>query len=461
MAFAKPYSLSEVLLKARTALAAWLLVAMLAPCSAQNWESIGLPSRVIDWGNFYLDTVNNALYASGINQVFPGQTGIFRSNGNDWDTLGYFGNAVFSTLIFQDTLIAAGGFYTVNGDSTSFISFMDSTGWHPYGSFDAGIWRLRVLDGELYAVGGFETVDGQSADGIAKRVGGHWEPVGDFGVVPQPYLFDVIKYNGELVCCGNMSIIGQNYRDVYIFQNGQWGPLGGGLYGSVSGGWVMTIYHNELILGGNFYLGAGNAGQCIMRWNGSIWQPLGVGTTDNNDSYSSSYNIHALCVHDDKLFVGGGFSYAGHVPAQGIATWDGSQWCGLGSQLGLVHDIVFFNDSLYVMCGNQIIDGDTNTGGVRYLHTTYADTCSLTTGVNALAPPAEAAIIVSDEGVEVLHLPDGRISYSIIDAAGRVVRSGSMASNGGRSSVITTGDLATGLYVLRTLDGRALPFVPY
>ena len=221
----------------------------------------------------------------------------------------------------------------------------------------------------------------------------------------------------------------------------------------------MTIYHDELILGGNFYLSAGNAGQCIMRWNGSIWQPLGVGTTDNSDSYGSSYNIHALFVRDDKLFVGGGFFYAGHVPAQGIASWDGSQWCGLGSQLGLVHDIVLFNDSLYVMCGNQIIDGDTNTGGVRYLHTTYADTCSLNTGIGTASALEGSVIIVSDDGVEVLHLPDGKTSYTIIDAAGRVIRSGILASHGGRSTRIAISDLAEGLYVLRSQHGRSWRFV--
>ncbi|MBL7982225.1 MAG: hypothetical protein JNL52_10515 [Flavobacteriales bacterium] len=327
---------------------------------------------------------------------------------------------------------------------------MDDGGWHPYGNFNLTINRTRVIDGELYAVGGFTMVDGQPCDGIAKRVGGHWEPVGDFGNVPQPYLFDVIKYDGKLVCCGNMDIVGQSYRDVYIFENGQWGPLGGGLLGTFSGGWEMIIYNGELILGGGFYLSAGNAGQCIMRWNGSIWQPLGAGTTDNTDSYNSAPNIHALAVHNGKLFVGGGFSYAGHVPAKGIAVWDGAVWCGLGSDLQMVHDIEFVGDTLLAMTWNNWIDGEYNSGGVRYLHTTYADTCSLGTGmsVNELSEPP-IAVNIEHGQLQLIGLPDGRFNYSLVDQAGRELLQGSLLSISGRSNALSTHRLASGVYVIR------------
>lgn len=426
----------------------------------QNWQDTGLPTEVIDWGDLYVDPSTNTMYATGINQAAPGQAGLFCTTENGWETIGLFGNVLLSTVRYNDTLVVAGSFYTVGSDSISNIAYIDSVGWHSYGSFDSGILRLRVLDDELYAVGGFRHVDGQVADGIAKRVGGQWEPVGDFGEVPDPYLVDVIKYQGTLVCCGNMDIIGEDYRDVYIYQNGGWAPLGGGLLGTASGGWVMTIYHDELILGGNFYISAGNAGQCIMRWNGSIWQPLGVGTTDNTDSYSSSYNIHALCVHDDKLFVGGGFSYAGHVPAQGIATWDGNQWCGLGSDLGLVHDIVFYNDTLYAMCGNNWIDGEHNNGGVRYRHITYGDTCSVVTAIpEGSNGVPDAFLALRNEEVIVGGLPDGTMPYRVHDLAGRTVLMGSLTSRAGSSSTINTGSLSAGSYVLQLAGRTGMPFL--
>ena len=431
---------------------------------AQNWADLDFPAHIIDWGNFYLDTAANELYASGINQVISGRAGLFRRNGNVWDTIGYFGGSPYVSRVihYHDTLIVGGAFSMVGDETIRTCAYFDGSTWHPYGEFelDAVIWNLRILDGELYAVGGFRNVDGQSCDGIAKRVGGHWEPVGDFGEVPSPYLFDVIKYDGKLVCCGNMSIVGENYRDVYVFENGEWGPLGGGLFGGASGGWVMTIYNGELILGGGFYLSAGNAGQCIMRWNGSIWQPLGVGTTDDGDDYSSAPNIHALVVHEDKLFVGGGFSYAGHVPAQGIAVWDGNVWCGLGSQLGLVHDIVFYNDTLLAMHGNYPVDGQATSGGVRYLHTTYDDTCSLPTGMGVeVHSPRVATVFVEHGQLRVSGLPDGTLPYSIVDLSGRVLQQGRVACQGSQCAPIALGVLSHGAYMVRFTDKPALRFV--
>lgn len=430
----------------------WLGIAAPSSAYAQNWASVGLPTNVLDWGNYYLDESGDTLYCSGINQVLPGQAGLFRTTNGVWDTIGLFSHVVQRTLHYNDTLIAGGWFYTAGSDSIRACAFFDGSHWSAYGQFDGGISNLRLLDGELYAVGSFSTVDGQAADGIAKRVGGHWEPVGNFGNVPDPFLFDVIKYHGDLICCGNMDIVGENYRDVYIYQNGEWGPLGGGLFGTASGGWEMTIYNDELILGGGFYIGAGNAGQCMMRWNGEIWQPLGVGTTDNTDSYGSAPNIHALCVQDGKLFVGGGFSYAGHVPAKGIAVWDGTTWCGLGSDLGLVHDIVFFHDTLYAMCGNNWIDGEYNTGGVKYLHTTYGDTCSVPTSIPPTALREALSISVEDGLLRVNGLY-ADVSYRIMDSIGRSVVSGRIGSTNQGAATVPIGDLAPGHYLFSTPVG--------
>ncbi len=74
----------------------------------QHWATIDMPTEVLDWGDFYLDTTSQTLYATGINQILPGQSGIFRTQGAVWDTIGYFGNAVFSVIIHHDTLIAGG-----------------------------------------------------------------------------------------------------------------------------------------------------------------------------------------------------------------------------------------------------------------------------------------------------------------------------------------------------------------
>lgn len=436
------------------------VLCVLQNCTAQNWVSVGLPTDVIDWGNYSMNDSADTLYCSGINQILPGQAGLFRTTNGVWDTIGYFGSVVFSTVLYHDTLVAGGAFHTVNGDSIRSCAFFDGSSWQPFGQIEGSISKLRLLDDTLYAVGTFDHIDGQPADGIAKRIGGHWEPVGDFGDVPDPYLFDVIKYHGDLICCGNMDIVGQDYRDVYIYQNGEWGPLGGGLFGTASGGWEMTIYNDELILGGGFYLSAGNAGQCIMRWNGEIWQPLGAGTTDNTDSYSSAPNIHALCVHDGKLFVGGGFWHAGHVPAQGVAVWDGDVWCGLGAPLpNGVYDLEFYNDTLVAMCVGNTVDGQFNSGVVRYLHTTYDDTCSVSTLGMSELPHANATAFVANDQLMVNGLADGPSPYSMADLTGRRILHGKLLCAGGRCQPIALGGIAEGAYLLQLPARAAIRFV--
>lgn len=431
-------------------------------CRAQNWASINVPGNFSDWGAFHNDTAYGKLQVTGMNQVTPGwYAGVYEWDGAQWDTLGVFHPAPRSVIRYHDTLLVAGGFLN-NDEGTPLprIAYLDPTGWQPYGAFNGGINRLRIIDGELYAVGGFELVDGQTCDGIVKRVGGHWEPVGDFGEVPSPNLFDVIKYDGKLVACGNMSIVGETYRDVYLFENGEWGPLGGGLFGTQSGGWVMAEYNGELILGGGFFISAGNAGQGIMRWNGSIWQPLGVGLTVTYNSYQYTPQVYALTVRDGKLFVGGGFNFAGHVPAQGIAVWDGDVWCGLGSDLMTVHDIVFYNDTLLAMCNNNTVDGQDISGGVRYLHPTYDDTCSLGTGMAINEWPAELfAAYAEHSQLQVTGLRDGTSSYSIIAPSGQTVRAGQVLAGGGRCEPVPISALRPGVYLLCVRDHGTVRFV--
>jgi hypothetical protein len=424
------------------------------PASAQNWADAGLPGEFLDWGDYYLDTVTNSLYATGINRLYVGgPAGVYVRNGVQWDTLGLFWSAPQKVIRYNDTILVAGNFYAeFGGEPLANMAFLDSTGWHSYGTFNGSVRQMRLLDGELYVVGGFSQVDGQPSAGIAKRVGAQWVPVP--GLVPvsnPPALFDVIKYQGDLVVCGNMSLQGITGLDVYVLQNGEWSALGGGLSGIASGGWGMTIYNDELILGGNFYLSAGNAGQSIMRWNGSVWQPLGVAVTDDDNSYSTAAQIHALAVRDGKLFVGGGFFYAGGVPARGISTWDGDQWCGLGSDLQKVHDIEFFNDTMWVMCNNNWVDGVYYSGGVYYLHETYDDTCSvpLGTGVELLPPASQATLAQREDVAYILGLPDGTHPYAIWDAAGRVMVSGTVTSHSGRSTPVYLDALAGGIYLVR------------
>ena len=85
-----------------------------------------------------------------------------------------------------------------------------------------------------------------------------------------------------------------------------------------------------LYAGGRFLTAGGEQVNCIARWNGSEWSPLGSGV----DGVTFQASVEALAVFDDgsgpALFVGGAFLVAGGEPAIGIAKWDGSAWSAVG-----------------------------------------------------------------------------------------------------------------------------------
>ena len=75
-----------------------------------------------------------------------------------------------------------------------------------------------------------------------------------------------------------------------------------------------------MIVGGFFWAAGGKDANGMASWDGSDWSPLGSG-----------FPIHALTVYDGKLITGGSFTEASGLPANNIASWDGSHWSALGS----------------------------------------------------------------------------------------------------------------------------------
>jgi hypothetical protein len=93
-----------------------------------------------------------------------------------------------------------------------------------------------------------------------------------------------------------------------------WSPLGSGITGSgdrqVN---TLTVYNNELIVGGIFGSAGGVSAGNIAKWNGSAWSSIGGGTNGNG--------VLGLEANSNSLFVGGQFTMAGTTLASNIARW--------------------------------------------------------------------------------------------------------------------------------------------
>jgi hypothetical protein len=98
------------------------------------------------------------------------------------------------------------------------------------------------------------------------------------------------------------------------------------------------LFHNHgrgstLVAGGDFAEASGATVSHIARWSKTAWEPLSGPNGTGTDG-----PVYSLATFDDgsgrALYVGGDFSNAGIVPAEGIARWDGSVWESLTGMNG-------------------------------------------------------------------------------------------------------------------------------
>ena len=376
---------------------------------------------------------------------------VMRYSAGAWDTLSYVRWGFIESIVeYHDTLIIGGNFtLTDDGTPCEGILYWADGSWQPYGDLEHQVRRLRVLDDTLYATGGFHNADGQPTMGIARREGGQWVPVGTVQD-PDVLLLDVCKYQGQLVAIGIGYLNG--LRGIFQFDGNQWSALGPGIVGGVSGGACLAVYNGDLYVGGQLSIPEGNAGQEIMRWDGSAFHAVGIGLQWQLGDLLSFSTCADMKVHDGLLWVCGGFNYAGGVEAHGVATWDGSRWCGVQGDLvryqnGGVASMDFYGDTLFVACGDTA-DGQYMNNSAKFIGTSYADTCSGPVGIS------EAAVVSltlapnpATDQITFSGLPGtGPWSIQLFDLEGRAHAIRTEAK--GEGLILLRGALAAGCYTL-------------
>lgn len=441
-----------------------LVLVIMAPAQAQWWVDAGIPvNQAHGVTELYEDTANGTLYCLGhLEQVdIPGyQTFHFCTyRDGDWAVSDPFNHIVYTAINYRDTLIVGGVFSNVNGLPIEHIAAFYAGEWHAYGSIDGTVRSLRILNGDLYALGYFDTADGVWCGGVAKRVGNSWVNIGNLAA-DQSAVLDALFYDGKLVIAGTITITGETYRHVLQFDGEEWVPLGPGILGNIGGASSLAIYQGDLYVGGVIDINSGNAGHAIMRWDGEQFHPVGTGVQDLYGGYNYPAAIHELKVKDGLLFACGGFEYAGNVPANFVATWDGDRWCGVGGtldpQLGAI-GMGFFGDTLFVGSGN-VADGQAVNKLVRFIGEDFRDTCSVSMG-----PFVGIAQPRSSPAVELVALGHGqyrfdgiavgsRAELNVYNGMGQLVR---VVPGVEASEPFSLSGLHAGTYVLELMGIRA------
>ena len=432
---------------------------------AQWWADAGLP---VDLPNqvtqIYNDTVNDALYFIGYlvdNFQQPEQAMHFaKYKAGAWEVSAPFSNIVLTVVNYHDTLFAGGFFDTVDGDTIHNITYNVNGEWQPCGELNDVVYRLRIVDGTLYALGGFTVANGELCNGVARWHGGQWQSM---GLLPATFnmVRDIVRFNDELVVAGTISNIDGIHHNIFHLVNGVWSPLGGGILGGFAAANPLIVYKNELYVGGLIDIFDGNAGHGIMRWDGQAWHSLGTGIQDESNSYNYTIQAGAFQVRDDLLYVGGSFDYAGNIPANRTATWDGNQWCSLGGNFGdgPVGALSFFHDTLFVGCFTEA-DGEPVNYAARFVAPAFEHNCSVSMGVesNEESESGSALLLDLGGGWYTINMIRADGDLSVLNNMGALVCKRSLHWSERGSEAFRLDGLAAGIYVLEVEGAQRLKF---
>ena len=441
---------------ARLIVAGFCCAQLITVCAQPHWGPTGFPGE--QWSAGYLCTSLNedTLYYGGtmaLGSMWYSSNRVLRYADADWDTLpGVVPGNIFSILRHRDTLFIGGAFETLNGEASGRVAYHDGTAWRTYGSvLGSYVARLRVIEDTLYAVGAFSEVDGQAAQSVAKRVANEWVPVGQTTTVG-PIISDIAKYDDRLVICG--AIYDGPACCAFQLVGGWWQPLGQGVLGGLSGVGSLAVFGNDLYIGGQFTTTTGNAGMNIMRWDGTAYHAMGSGIQVNLNNTSTLCSVKML-VHDGLLWVRHFCNYAGGVSSKGLATWDGTEWCGVPGDLvsdpGSLSDMAFYKDTLFMVKFGDTLDGVFVNGVAKFIGESYVGECSGPVAVaDVVVAPLEPAIaaVGVDQWV-MTELSNGRYEMTLFDQMGRMMFRRALFSNAGRSDIFSTQNLRSGLYFVQ------------
>ena len=179
--------------------------------------------------------------------------------------------------------------------------------------------------------------------------------------------------------------INRDIQRIAKWDGSQWVSVGGGIKGGIADVSKMLVYKGLLYVAGTFEsAGTNTFAKGIATWDGTKWENVGGGI-----EYQWGARIFDMKVHNDKLYVVGGFDEAGGTPIREIAVWDGTNWCGFGvadSTIdGAASVLGFYQDTMYIGGGFFSIDGDSSVNRIAKYIGTGTDTCGNKTGIGELS----------------------------------------------------------------------------
>lgn len=291
--------------------------------------------------------------------------GIEAHNPNPWlgfsvrlnDCVEYNGKAIISggfTSVGSDTLwsksIAA-------WDGSKWSNFQHSL-WHNTQSLDtAGISKMLKHNNNLWIFANFDSTGNNFMARPVVYDGSTFKFIPPIPVSVQSAITEAIMYKDKLVVAGGFyDYPSFDYEGLAQFDGTNWSQVGTGVKGGLSAVQCVAVYNDTLYIGGAFPKAAGNAGNYLMKWDGT--QLLDAGFSDVFCGYGA---IWRLLTYKNRLYAFGGFSCVAGQKAFGVAYYENGKWTVPQDSIedNAIADAVIYNDVIYIGGSFKSINGDT------------------------------------------------------------------------------------------------------
>jgi len=338
---------------------------------SQVWKP--LSPLLYGWGEpaqiYTLKVYNNKLLIGGAirkigNYVLPQPQFGYWTKPLTWD--GYLFDSVpglnnFESVVncfaeFNNKLYCSGYFQNVNNlPNTKYIARFNGTNMESLANVipNSNVNTLKAKD-YLYLGGGFTYIGSTLFRNIARYNGTNYSSVGGGVQGGLPHINILDTYNNEIIAGGVFAYAGTGYANNIASWNGTtWNNMENGLNGTVNDLVVDSINNFLYVSGSQTQLGNGNFVSSIVRWNGHYWEDTGLPNNllsmvvcmYNKELYTSIFPLnsadidtiimhfdgvnwisipglnwaaHNMCVYNDDLYLGGGFTMAGTDSVNGI-----------------------------------------------------------------------------------------------------------------------------------------------
>lgn len=242
---------------------------------------------------------------------------------------------------------------TINGVQINNIGTYDGTQWDSVGGGIDGTFYTSAEYHNKVFIGGminyFNGIwPGWPIPPVRNLVSWDGTQYQGYGLPSDPFGVRALQvYNDELYTGFKYqyNINGQIFSSIFRYNDTTFNSVGGGVSGTFKEVNALAEYNGNLIVGGYFNYAGSLPVNNIARWNGSQW---------SNISNGLSYDVKSFLVDtvNNILYAGGAFSHAFNqndtITVNFIAKYDGTQWSSLGNgMIGSVFAMALYKGNLY------------------------------------------------------------------------------------------------------------------